>query len=139
MRRIVVLLVALLLSALALPAMAGGRPFNIQLTGAAERPGPGDPDGHGIAQLTLNQGLEEVCFSIEVSDVATIAAAHIHRAPASHPGPVVISFDVPTNGLDGCVSADADLIKAIRHNPEDYYVNVHNAAFPAGALRGQLG
>jgi hypothetical protein len=24
-------------------------------------------------------------------------------------------------------------------NPEDYYINVHNAEFPGGALRGQLG
>jgi hypothetical protein len=37
------------------------------------------------------------------------------------------------------VSADQDLIKAITKNPEAYYFNVHNAEFPAGALRAQLG
>jgi hypothetical protein len=37
------------------------------------------------------------------------------------------------------VSADQDLIKAITKNPENYYFNVHNAEFPAGALRAQLG
>jgi hypothetical protein len=31
-----------------------------------------------------------------------------------------------------------DLIKAIRQNPEAYYVNVHNSDFPTGAVRGQL-
>jgi len=139
MRKSIALLVVLLAGTPALPAFAGGKPFTIELTGANERPGPGDPDGQGTAWLTLNQGQEEVCFTIEVSGVQTILAAHIHLAPTTEAGPVVVNFNVPVNGLDGCVSANADLIKAIRHNPEAYYVNVHNATFPAGALRGQLG
>jgi hypothetical protein len=37
------------------------------------------------------------------------------------------------------VTADRELLKAIASDPEDYYVNVHNADYPAGAVRGQLG
>ena len=50
------------------PAAAddGGRPFTVALTGAAERPGPGDPDGSGTATLRLNPGQEEVCFTLTV-------------------------------------------------------------------------
>jgi hypothetical protein len=36
------------------------------------------------------------------------------------------------------MSDDRELIKAIRQNLEAYSVNVHIAAFSAGALRGQL-
>jgi hypothetical protein len=119
-------------------AYAGGRPYSTELTGAAEAPGPGDPDGSGFATVTLNQGQGEVCYDISVEGVDPITAAHIHIAPAGSPGPVVVGFDIANQGLSGCVDADPDVIKAIRQNPEAYYINVHNPAFPGGALRGQL-
>ena len=130
---------ALMMFALIASAGAGGRPLSATLTGAAEVPDPGDPDGSGFAKVTLNSGTGEVCFDITVEDVEPILAAHIHAAPAGVPGGIVVNFDVPNNGLSGCVTADRDLIKQIKKSPADYYVNVHNADFPAGALRGQLG
>jgi hypothetical protein len=33
---------------------------------------------------------------------------------------------------------DKNLLKAIIRDPQDYYVNVHNAPFPNGAVRSQL-
>ena len=120
-------------------AMAGGRPITVDLTGAAEAPGPGDPDGSGTASFTFNAGTGEVCFEYSVTDVAPLAAAHIHIAPAGSPGPVVIPMppSSPTGG-SGCVTADRDLIVAILMDPTAYYFNVHNAEYPPGALRGQL-
>jgi hypothetical protein len=125
--------------ALAGGATAGGRPISINLTGAAEAPGPGDPDGSGSASFTFNPGQGEVCYDYSVTGVAPLAAAHIHLAPAGVPGPVVIPLP-PTSatGGSGCVTADRDLIRAILIDPSAYYFNVHNADFPAGALRGQL-
>lgn len=139
MRKLFIVALVLAVLGLALPAMAGGRPFTLELTGAAERPVPpgGDLDGSGTALITLNQGQGEVCFEFTVSGVETITAAHIHLAPVTEAGPVVVPFDV-TSGLSGCTTVDPELIKQIRQNPGDYYVNLHNAAFPAGALRAQL-
>lgn len=116
-----------------------GRPLTATLTGAAEVPGPGDPDGSGTATVAVNQGQGEVCFVLTVADIAPATAAHIHRGTAGVAGPVVVFLVPPTDGTStGCASADRGLLKAIRQNPEDYYVNVHNADFPAGAVRGQL-
>lgn len=134
------LLVTVLILVLASVALAGGRPLSTHLTGAAEIPGPGDPDGHGMAHITLNQGQGEICFEISVSNIATPTASHIHAAPIDQSGGVVVNFNIASNGLRGCVDGiSEDLIKNIRQHPENYYINVHNADFPPGALRGQLG
>jgi len=117
----------------------GGRRLTATLTGAAEVPGPGDTDGGGSAVITLNQGQNEVCFELTVSNIAAATLAHIHSGAAGVAGPVVVTLTPPTEGSSkGCVSAGADQIKDIRQNPQNFYVNVHNADFPDGAVRGQL-
>jgi hypothetical protein len=118
----------------------GGRPLSASLTGAAEVPGPGDNDGTGTVKLTLNEGQGQICFELTTSNIAAATAAHIHEAPAGKAGAVVVTLaPPPTEGSSkNCVSADKDLIKRIRQNPENFYVNVHNAEFPNGAIRGQL-
>ena len=124
------------------PAAAqGGRPFTTSLTGEAEVnaqgvPNQGDLDGTGTASIRINPGLGEVCWTITVSGVEPITAAHIHVAPPTAPGPIVVPLEPYTGG---CTDVDRDLALEIIQNPDAYYVNVHNAPFPAGALRGQLG
>ena len=112
----------------------GGRPLTAALSGANEVPAR-PATQTGVAVITLNQGQSEVCYDITVSNIiGTVVAAHIHVAVAGVNGPIV----VPLPPLSGCVSADPQLIKQIRQNPEEYYVNVHTTTFPGGAVRGQL-
>lgn len=141
MRRLITLVALAAVLALPASAAAGGRPFVVSLWGANEVPVSGDPDGSGTAWLTLNYGQSQVCWSISVADITLPAtAAHIHSAVAGTPGPVVVTLSAPdANGwASGCASASQELIKAIQQSPENYYVNVHNSDYPAGALRGQL-
>jgi CHRD domain len=124
----------------------GGRPLSTALTGAEEAPNPGDPNATGQADLTLNQGQNEVCFEISWADVdGEVFAGHIHVGPAGVAGPVVVTLFTGsfagTDSVSGCVqNVDPELIKAVRQNPTAYYVNVHSRPnFPGGAVRGQLG
>ena len=120
-------------------AADGGRKLQTNLTGAAEVPGPGDPDGTATAQITVNPGPKRVCYKLRVSNIAPATAAHIHEAAPTAAGPVVVTLGAPTSGTSsGCVTVTRELALEILKDPADYYVNVHNAAFPGGAVRGQL-
>jgi len=96
----------------------------------------GDSDGTGFASIRLNVGKGRVCWDISFANIATPFASHIHAAPAGVNGGIVVPLD-PFQ--PGCASGvDPELVQAIIDFPEQYYVNVHNADFPGGAIRGQL-
>ena len=138
MKRVAIAFVALAVLLIAAPAAAGGRPLTADLA-ASNEVGGGDGDATGFAHVTLNQGLGEVCFSISTAGLTTQpVAAHIHVGDAGVNGGVVVSLDWPGTQGEGCVSADAEIIMAIRQNPSGYYINVHNPTVPSGAVRGQL-
>ncbi len=134
------LLMVCLVFVVSVVALQGGSSMSVSLTGKAEVPGPGDDDGTGTANLTMNQEKSEVCYEISVSGVDAPGAAHIHEGAADKAGPPVVDFkpQFKDNMAKSCVSTDKELLKKISANPANYYVNVHNAAFPKGAVRGQL-
>jgi hypothetical protein len=137
-RIVIIAAVALLPLAVAASAQEGGRPFTIQMTGAAEVPGPGDPDGSGIATFRINPGQGRICYTLTVQDIEPAAAAHIHRVPPD-PGPIVVHLAAPTDGSsEGCATVDRALAQEIIQNPESFYVNVHNTPYPRGAVRGNF-
>ena len=121
-------------------AQEGGRPLSAHLTGAAEKPNPGDPDGMGHATFRVNVGQNQVCYDLSVEKIAAATAAHIHKGGVNEAGPPVVMLKAP--GADGkvkdCATADQAVVKDILQNPGNYYVNVHNNEFKPGAIRGQL-
>lgn len=114
--------------------------FHIQLSGGAEVDTPGDPDGFGVARVVVRARDLSVCLNARARKVAPLTLAHIHNAPAGANGPVVVDFTPFIDGtrVHGCVTVDPNLLQAIRSNPANYYVNLHTAEFPRGAVRGQL-
>ena len=117
-----------------------GRQLATTLTGEQEVLVPGDPDGSGFATVTVNPGQGVLCYELSVTGIAPATAAHIHEAPPGEAGDVVVGLEPPTDGSSsGCVEVGRALAKDIVKTPSDYYVNVHNAEYPAGAPRGQLG
>ena len=118
----------------------GGKPMTVQLSGSAEVPNKGDPDGSGTAKVTLNHGQGQICYELEVKGIGTSNAAHIHAGAAGQAGDVKVPLQAPSaeGSSKGCATVDRELIQQIMDKPSDFYVNVHNAEYPNGALRGQL-
>ena len=131
------------------PPPQGGRKFKVEMSGQQEvnaanpNGGAGDPDGTGTAEVTLNPGQHRICWKITVDDIAPPTRGHIHKAPALVNGPILVTFfEIGDVRLEGCTSTtqpvNAALLKDIIQNPQGYYVNIHNADFGAGAIRGQM-
>jgi hypothetical protein len=110
-----------------------------KLTGEAEVPGPGDSKGSGTVQVTFNPDKGEVCYELSVANIQEATAAHIHEGAEGKEGSVKVALEAPKTGsAKGCAKADVAVIQAMIKDPAGYYINVHNAAFPKGAVRGQL-
>jgi hypothetical protein len=129
-----VMVVALAFAAGAAGAVQKGGSLHATLTGKVEVP-KGDPDGSGTAEVKING--TTVCWEIKTARVGTIVAAHIHKGGPGVAGPVVVPFGKAFKSK-GCVNSTPAVVAAIQRNPSGYYVNVHNATYPGGALRGQL-
>jgi CHRD domain-containing protein len=127
---------------IALPASGTAPPgsaFFAKLDGEHEVP-HADPDGYGTFSAGFNG--TKLCFGLQVFKIATPTAAHIHQGAVGVNGPIKVTLNVPSAGAAGasakCTTLSTTLANAIKANPGHYYVNVHNGAFPNGAMRGQL-
>jgi CHRD domain len=146
-RGLVALLVVLAVAAIGVAsATAGGvtaAPVQLKakLIGANEVPGPGDPDGRGTANLTIDGATGVVCYKIYAQRLTLPSInGHIHEGPKGVSGPVVVQLAGPdaSKYARGCMSTSPTQAADILANPAGFYVNVHTTDFPGGAIRGQL-
>jgi hypothetical protein len=137
--RLLVAVVAglLLLGLAASPASAAITPLTANMNGAKEVPGPGDPDGSGFAVVSFKPDAV-VCVDVAYQNISTPTAMHIHLGRVQEAGPIVVDLSSALATGRACVATSQDVWNAIQAKPERYYVNVHTADFPAGAIRGQL-
>ncbi|MEO6716505.1 MAG: CHRD domain-containing protein [Novosphingobium sp.] len=118
--------------------MTGGMKLSANLSGSAEVPA-GDPDATGTFAATLNPGHTQLCYELHVANLTAPTAAHIHAGAVGQNGGPVVMLAAPANGMSkACIAVSADLAQKLKATPSGYYVNVHNAEFPGGGLRGQL-
>jgi CHRD domain len=89
---------------------------------------------------------------VKFKNTSTPNHGHIHRGAAGVNDMIVVEFfELVANpadprhdqleaesGLEDCVPASESILNEIAANPQGFYVNLHNARFPAGAIRGQL-
>jgi hypothetical protein len=123
------------------PASADDAHLVAYLSGANERPNAAPAENIGRAVVTINDAANQLCVAIQVTGVALPATGyHIHLGAANAAGPVVVPFAAPTGSQNyQCVTSENEaLLDNIAANPGQYYVNIHNAAYPGGAARGQL-
>ncbi len=136
---------ALMLVSIAAPAWATTITYSLSMTGAQEVPGPGDADGTAVGTLTVDDSTGLISWSFTYANIDAPSAMHIHgpAAPVGVAAGVFVGLGVVTTGgagtLINSVTTSVANALAINTTPANFYVNIHNAFFAAGAVRGQLG
>ena len=161
----VVVLTVLIMLAIASVAYAASQTFTASMNGAEEVP-PRDTDATGSAFFQLSDDGTRITYTVSVSNIENVFAAHIHCGAKGVSGPIGVTLFMGTPGggpvsgtlAKGTITAPdagnscgwatlADVVAAM--NSGNTYVNVHTndgvaptntgpGDFPAGEIRGQI-
>ncbi len=135
------LITLLVVGSLATSAAAQTTWFSTTLSGDRVAGEPGDGDGWGVAAIGVDG--DTTRYYIWVTDIAAPNGAHVHTGFAGTGGGIAIDLEASfaevagnTYVAQGVVSGGSTA--ALLATPGAFYVNVHNADHPAGAVRGQV-
>lgn len=135
-------LTGLVLLGLETSAQAASATYALSLDGSQET-GAGDLDGAGSGTITLDDVTGSVSWNITYADIAAPTGMHIHTGVAGISDDVLFSLGIDTSGGAGTLihslTAPLSSISSVLSSPLGFYVNIHNADFGPGAIRGQLG
>jgi hypothetical protein len=128
--------------------------FITELTGFEEVPPVNDTSAIGVAEFKLGQ--DNIMYTVNVTDIENVTAAHIHRGQVGENGPIVITLfkkDTPTTAMTTGVLSEGNITATNLEGPmagqllsnltsamqnEQTYVNVHTQQNPNGEIRGQI-
>jgi len=135
-------------------AFAQQQHFTAKLSGNNEVP-PITSKSSGTAAFDLNAAGTQMKYTLNVTNIDKVIAAHIHQGSSTANGPIVVNLFIPsgpTGKVSGTLTQSSinstsligplkgkqmtDLIKLI--NSGNAYVNVHTSQNPAGEVRGQI-
>ena len=131
------ILPAALLALIPAVVLAAPATLGAALSGSATSKG-GDPDGSGGFKVTLDPETHDFCYSLWGVKIGKSTAAHLHAGAPGTVGAAVVALDITGKGDEQCIALGKDKGQAIIDNPDGFYVDIHTADFPDGAIRGQL-
>ena len=127
-----------------------GMMYQAELLGSNEVP-PVMTQATGLASFELNMAGDELDFQIELFNIDSVTAGHIHLGAAGVNGPIVaivlpsMAPSGPINGLfisgtileiDLVTGSFMELVNGL--NSGNLYVNIHTVDHPPGEVRGQI-